>query len=48
MKLSIIIPTRNESDTLPQLLKQLQALRSAGHEVLVIDGGSLDGTLDHT
>lgn len=46
LKLSIIVPTRNEADYIVELLKQLQPARDAGHEVLVVDGGSLDGTLD--
>lgn len=45
-KLSIIIPTRNEADHIVELLTQLQPARRAGHEVVVVDGGSLDGTLE--
>ncbi len=43
--LSIIIPTLNESATLPGLLGDLRALRVA-HEVIVADGESTDGTGD--
>lgn len=42
MRLSIIIPVLNEARTLPGLLAQLQALRDAGAEVVVVDGGSDD------
>ncbi len=44
MFLSIVIPVRDEAGTLPVTLARLQALRRAGHEVLVVDGGSRDGT----
>lgn len=42
MRLSIIIPVLNEARTLPGLLARLQALRDAGVEVVVVDGGSDD------
>lgn len=42
MQLSIIIPVLNEACTLPGLLTQLQPLRDAGVEVIVVDGGSDD------
>ena len=44
MRLSIILPTLNESDGIADALATLQALRRAGHEVIVADGGSADGT----
>ena len=44
MRLSIIIPTLNEADTLDVLLQQLQPLRRRGHEVILVDGGSTDAT----
>jgi len=45
MTLSVIIPTWNESATLPDCL---EAVRRAGMnpEIVVVDGGSLDGTAD--
>lgn len=43
--LSIVIPTLNESDNLAATLAPLQALRRRGCEVIVVDGGSEDGTL---
>lgn len=45
MRLSIIIPTLNESDAISEALESLQALRSHGHEVIVADGGSCDDTV---
>lgn len=42
LRLSVIIPCLNEGRLLPGFLEQLQAVRSAGHEVIVVDGGSTD------
>lgn len=42
MKLSIIIPALNEADILGQ---NLQSLRSQHTEIIVVDGGSTDGTM---
>ncbi|HXG29114.1 MAG TPA: TIGR04283 family arsenosugar biosynthesis glycosyltransferase [Nevskiales bacterium] len=44
MKLSIIVPMLNEAAQLPALLAQLDVLRRQGHEVLLVDGGSHDGS----
>jgi len=44
MRVSIIIPTRNEAATLPLLLDDLEPLRQQGHEVLLVDGRSHDDT----
>ncbi len=44
MKLSIILPTLNEAAQIAATLGALQALRDQGHEVIVADGGSTDGT----
>lgn len=46
MRLSIVVPTLNEAAGVVAALEALQPLRAAGHEVLVIDGGSGDGTPD--
>jgi rSAM/selenodomain-associated transferase 2 len=46
MRLSIVVPTLNEAAGVVAALKALQSLRAAGHEVVVIDGGSGDGTPD--
>jgi rSAM/selenodomain-associated transferase 2 len=42
--ISIIIPTLNEAETISATLKSSQA--SAGIEVIVVDGGSSDGTAE--
>lgn len=42
--LSIIVPTLNEAGCITSLLNRLQPLRTAGHEVIVVDGGSSDAT----
>jgi rSAM/selenodomain-associated transferase 2 len=44
MRLSVVIPARNEAAALPALLADLAPLRAAGGEVIVVDGGSVDGT----
>lgn len=44
MRLSIILPTLDEAAGIAAALLPLQALRRAGHEVIVADGGSTDGT----
>lgn len=44
IKLSIIIPTLDEAANIEQHLKRLQHLRQYGHEVIVVDGGSVDST----
>lgn len=42
--LSIIIPALNEAATIGATLAALQPLRAAGCELIVVDGGSADGT----
>lgn len=44
-KLSIIMPTLNEAETIVAALTALQPLRQQGHEVIVSDGGSSDATV---
>jgi rSAM/selenodomain-associated transferase 2 len=44
--LSVVIPVRNEVQALPYLLDDLAALRAAGAEIIVVDGGSSDGTCE--
>ncbi len=46
MRLSVIIPVLDEAETLPQTLGTLQALRREGNEVIVVDGGSRDGSAE--
>ncbi|WP_339514164.1 TIGR04283 family arsenosugar biosynthesis glycosyltransferase [Pseudomonas sp. RL_15y_Pfl2_60] len=42
--LSVIIPARNEAQALPLLLRDLNALRAAGAEIILVDGASDDST----
>lgn len=44
--LSIIVPLLNERKGLQTFLRALQPLRFAGAELIVVDGGSRDGTFD--
>lgn len=46
MQLTIIIPALNEAACLPGLLERLAPLRARGAEVIMVDGGSTDGTLE--
>ena len=45
VQLSVIVPALNEAGCIRELLRQLQALRAQGHEVIVVDGGSCDATV---
>lgn len=42
--ISVIVPTLNERRQAAATLSALQQTRRAGHEVIVVDGGSEDGT----
>jgi len=44
LKISIIVPALNEADRISAALVALAPLRARGHEVIVVDGGSSDGT----
>jgi rSAM/selenodomain-associated transferase 2 len=44
MKLSVVIPALNEAGEIGACLQALAPLRDRGHEVIVADGGSDDGT----
>lgn len=44
--LSIIVPMLDEREILPRLLDHLEPYRKAGCEVLLVDGGSQDGSID--
>ena len=46
MNLSIIIPVLNEAGRIAVALIALQPLRERGVEILVVDGGSTDGTAE--
>lgn len=44
--LSVIIPARNEAAVIERLLRPLQPWRARGVELILVDGGSGDGTGD--
>jgi len=44
VKLSIVIPALDEAAIIRRSLEALLPLRMRGHEVIVVDGGSCDGT----
>ncbi len=44
--MSVIVPTRNEARNLEVVLPAIAAVRPAVHEVLVVDGNSVDGTIE--
>jgi rSAM/selenodomain-associated transferase 2 len=43
-RLSVVVPALNEAEGIAGTLLSLRELRARGHEVLVVDGGSTDGT----
>ncbi len=43
-RLSVVVPALNEAREIEAALAALAALRARGHEVIVVDGGSADGT----
>jgi len=43
-RLSIVVPALNEAGGITECLRALAPLRRRGHEVIVVDGGSEDGT----
>ncbi|ADJ28697.1 TIGR04283 family arsenosugar biosynthesis glycosyltransferase [Nitrosococcus watsonii] len=45
VRISIIIPTLNEAREIIETLQPLQPLRTKGHEVIIVDGGSSDQTV---
>lgn len=47
MHLSIIIPTLNEANNIASMLTHLQPMRARGAEVVLVDGGSSDATIEH-
>jgi rSAM/selenodomain-associated transferase 2 len=44
LRLSVVVPALNEAEQIVATLAPLQRLRAGGHEVIVVDGGSTDGT----
>jgi len=44
-RLSVVIPTLNEAPGIRAALEALAPLRGRGHEVIVVDGGSSDATV---
>lgn len=45
-RISIIIPALNEAAGIADTLRALQPLRARGHQVVVVDGGSADATME--
>tara|TARA_Y100000816_G_scaffold230430_1_gene175639 strand:- start:2299 stop:2979 length:681 start_codon:yes stop_codon:yes gene_type:complete len=45
-KYSILIPIHNEFNHIPLLLDNLKVFNSKGHEIIIIDDGSNDGSTD--
>jgi rSAM/selenodomain-associated transferase 2 len=43
-RISVIIPVVDEADALASTLPRLASMRRAGHEVILVDGGSRDAT----
>ena len=43
-RLSVVVPALNEANGIGAALEALAPLRARGHEVIVVDGGSTDGT----
>ena len=43
-RISIVMPVLNEAPSIEQALRTLQPVRTSGHEVIVVDGGSTDGS----
>ncbi|MGI6755584.1 MAG: TIGR04283 family arsenosugar biosynthesis glycosyltransferase [Atopobiaceae bacterium] len=46
MKLSVVVPVLNEEARIPQLLADLEPWAHAGAEIIFVDGGSRDKTLE--
>jgi rSAM/selenodomain-associated transferase 2 len=45
-RLSVVVPALNEAHGIRGALEALAPLRARGHEVIVVDGGSSDGTAE--
>lgn len=46
VKISLIIPTKNEEKNIKELLKSIKKQKGSNYEIIVVDGGSTDRTLD--
>ena len=46
-RVSIIVPVLNEAEGIANALRSLAPLRNHGAELIVVDGGSVDATLQH-
>ena len=46
MRLAVIVPVLNEASTVSEALARLAPLRQRGAKVIVVDGGSADGTAE--
>lgn len=46
-KISVIVPTLNEARVLYRTLDSLAEIRRRGHEIVLVDGGSMDATIDY-
>ena len=44
-RLSVVVPALNEAGGIRAALEALAPLRARGHEVILVDGGSSDGTV---
>ena len=45
-RVSVVVPTRNEARNLEVVLPAIAAVRPAVHEIIVVDGNSVDGTIE--
>src|SRR4051812_2599958 len=45
-RVSVVVPTRNEARNLEVVLPAIAAVRPAVHEIIVVDGNSVDGTVE--
>lgn len=45
-RISIVVPALDEAGGIVHTLRALQSWRGAGHELIVVDGGSRDATVD--
>ena len=46
--ISLVLPVRNEAGLIREQLQRMQCYRAKGHEIIVIDGGSVDATVEQT